>query len=69
MKEVSLSGLRCTTPSAYASIQGSPAYPNLHGVIQFSERPNAVLVQVSVEGLPYTEEKCSGRFYGFHLHG
>lgn len=68
MKEASFSGLRCTAPSAYAIIQGSPEHPALYGVIQFCERPQAILVQISVEGLPHTAGACSGRFFGLHLH-
>lgn len=69
MKEISSSPLRCLTPGAYANIAGSPDFPNLRGLVWFCKRPQGILVQVSLEGLPYTSGKCSGNFYGFHLHG
>lgn len=68
MNQFSANSPRCAVPSAIADIQGSPAYPNLHGRVKFYRRAHGVLVQVELEGLPTTPGDCEGHFFGFHLH-
>lgn len=51
-------------PSAIAVIRGSDAYPNLYGQVRFYPRPNCVMVEADIRGLPDTENG----FFGFHIH-
>ena len=60
-------------PAAFASLHGSPDYPDIHGTVFFFELPGALLIQASVRGLPCTSPKspslpCASHFFGFHLH-
>ncbi|MEE1032824.1 MAG: superoxide dismutase family protein [Ruminococcus sp.] len=56
---------RNVMPEIYAVIKGSPAYPDLQGMVTFSEVYNGTLVTGSMEGLP---DNQNGNFYGFHIH-
>lgn len=51
-------------PTAKAIIKGNDAHPEIHGEVLFYQRKCAVLVAISVSGLPQND---SG-FYGFHIH-
>jgi len=53
---------------AKADIRGSKDYPSVKGVVYFKEFPNHVVVTAKIEGLPQSDNKCSGRFFGFHIH-
>lgn len=53
--------------TATARINGSDAYPNLHGVVNFYQKQNGVLVTAQVQGLPHTSEYNSDIF-AFHIH-
>ena len=53
---------------AKAEIRGGRDYPNIKGVVFFKEYPNHVLVTARIEGLPQSTNKCTGRFFGFHIH-
>ena len=49
--------------SAKALLKGSSKYPDLHGVVNFKQMKNGVLVTVEVFNLPF--EKCKNEIYGF----
>lgn len=53
---------------AKANIKGSKDFPNLKGVIYFKQNPDSVLVTAKIEGLPQAKDKCTGRFFGMHIH-
>lgn len=55
-------------PSAAAVVLGGKEYPSLRGVVRFYETAQGVLVQASVQGLPYGEGPCDARIFGFHIH-
>lgn len=55
-------------PEACAKITGSEKYPSIQGEVLFYSIWQGTLVAAMVTGLPFTEGKCSGRFFGFHLH-
>ena len=55
-------------PHAAAVLRGSNRYPKLTGVVRFYQTMYGVLVEASVAGLPHSEQRCSGSFFGFHLH-
>ena len=52
--------------NAKALLKGSSKYPDLHGVVNFKQMKNGVLVTVEVFNLPF--EKCKNEIYGFHIH-
>lgn len=49
---------------AVANITGSPAFFQVRGKVQFTQRPGGVAVDAHIHGLPLTP---SG-FFAFHLH-
>ena len=53
---------------AKADIKGGRNYPGIRGVVYFKETPNHVLVTAKIDGLPQSNDKCAGRFFGFHIH-
>ena len=53
---------------AKADIKGGRNYPGIRGVVYFKETPNHVLVTTKIDGLPQSYDKCTGRFFGFHIH-
>lgn len=58
-----------TKPSdASAVISGSPAYPNIHGAVQFYRTRNGVLVAAEINGLPYSDGRCYHPVFAFHIH-
>lgn len=54
--------------TAGAVLRGSPDYPSITGEVGFYQTAVGVLVSVQVTGLPATDEVCSNRFFGFHIH-
>lgn len=56
-------------PHAFASIKGSPDYPNISGNVYFYQTKSGVLVVASVRGLPHGTGACPGAVLGFHIHG
>ncbi len=54
--------------NALAVINGSPAYPNIHGIVQFYRTRNGVLVAAEIQGLPHSSESCQTSIFGFHIH-
>lgn len=54
--------------SAHANIKGGKKYPKINGDIDFKETKDGVLLTAKVRGLPKSTNKCTGRFFGFHIH-
>ena len=54
-------------PTAQAIVRGSAQYPNLSGVVSFSEQCGGTLVTARVSGLP-DGSGCASRVFGFHIH-
>ena len=54
---------------AKAHIKGGKAYPKIDGTVTFKENKEGVLVTAKINGLPQSKDKCTGRFFGFHIHG
>ena len=52
----------CRLPSAFACVSGGREYPNLNGIVRFSQNCGGVLVTAEVMGLPRDD------FYAFHIH-
>lgn len=56
-------------PEAYAQINGSPSYPNLHGIVRFYSSGTGVIVNAEIYGLPAGEfSPCAPFIHGFHIH-
>lgn len=55
-------------PAAVAYLQGSPAFPNIHGAVAFRQTPLGCLVSARVAGLPVGEGVCQQPVFGFHIH-
>lgn len=60
--------LRTTTPEAYAFLYGSNAYPEVSGAAYLYPLWSGTLMLVEVSGLPFSEESCAERVFGFHIH-
>lgn len=54
--------------NAKAFIQGGKNFPNIKGTVYFKETKKGVLITAEINGLPKAENKCTGRFFGFHIH-
>ena len=55
-------------PDAYAQVRGDAAHSKIYGNVYFYGMYNGTLVVAEIYGLPNTEEKDNGNFYGFHIH-
>jgi len=55
-------------PTACAEIRGSIAYPSLHGLANFYQISNGVLLFVRATGLPSSTVSCGPTFFGLHIH-
>ena len=53
---------------AIAKIKGGKEYPKITGTVYFKETKNGVLITAKIHGLPQTNNSCTGRFFGFHIH-
>ena len=51
-------------PDAYAEIQGTADYPDIHGQVSFYDVFNGTIVTAEIQGLPAN----AGPFFGFHIH-
>lgn len=65
---LNLSMLLRQTPSAYAIINGSDQYPDLHGRTLFYQLEGSVFVCTEVSGLPKNADKCKQPIFAFHIH-
>lgn len=54
--------------NAKAEIKGNSKYPNIKGSVIFRETNNGILLTVNIEGLPKSQCRCQGNFFGFHIH-
>lgn len=54
--------------NAIAQIKGSIKYPKITGTVQFYQCKSGVLVTARIFNLPFSNEPCSNRIYGFHIH-
>lgn len=54
--------------TAKAHIKGGKKYPKIDGTVTFKETKEGVLVTAKIKGLPQSSNKCTGRFFGFHIH-
>lgn len=55
-------------PQAWASIAGSPSYPNIRGTVRFYQSLYGVYVVAAVRGLPTHTGYCNSPIFGFHIH-
>lgn len=55
-------------PCAVARIEGSCDYPEIRGCVWFYAARMGVMVAAEIEGLPEATGRCSGHFFGFHIH-
>ena len=55
-------------PNTYAIIKGNEKYPNIIGIVRFYQLRNGVLVAAEINGLPYSDNSCQQKIYGFHIH-
>ena len=53
---------------AAASITGSDSYPDLSGTVRFYQTKEGVVVCTEISGLPYSNDSCRRRIFGFHIH-
>ena len=53
---------------AAASITGSDSYPDLSGTVRFYQTKEGVVVCAEISGLPYSNDPCRQRIFGFHIH-
>lgn len=54
--------------TAKAHIKGGKQYPQIDGMVYFTETKNGVKVTTKIDGLPQSPNNCTGRFFGFHIH-
>lgn len=54
--------------NAKAYILGSKDYPKIKGTVDFKQTNFGVLVTANIYGLPKSGNKCTNRFFGFHIH-
>ena len=54
--------------TAKAHIKGSKKHPQINGIVTFKETKGGILVTSKISGLPQSSNKCTGRFFGFHIH-
>jgi Cu-Zn family superoxide dismutase len=55
-------------PAARAIVKGAPDYPEINGTVSFFQTGYGVLVITEIFGLPSSQGKCGGGFFGFHIH-
>ncbi len=54
--------------TAKAHIKGGKKYPKIDGTVTFKGTKEGVLVTAKIKGLPQSFNKCTGKFFGFHIH-
>ncbi len=54
--------------TAKAIIKGGKKYPKINGIVTFRETKNGVILTAKINNLPQSQDKCTGRFFGFHIH-
>ena len=53
---------------AIAHIKGGTKFPQIYGTVTFEEVINGIIVTAEISGLPQSSPRCTGRFFGFHIH-
>lgn len=53
---------------AKAIIKGGKKYPKINGTVYFNETKNGIIITAKINNLPQSKNKCTGRFFGFHIH-
>lgn len=54
--------------NAKANIKGGKEFPKINGIVTFKETKNGVILTANIKNLPQSKDKCSNRFFGFHIH-
>lgn len=54
--------------NAKAIIKGGNEYPRINGTVYFRESKDGVIITAKINNLPQSQNKCKGRFFGFHIH-
>ena len=54
--------------NAKSNIKGGRDYPEINGNVYFDKTKNGVVMTAKISGLPQSENNCTGRFFGFHIH-
>lgn len=54
--------------TAKANIKGGKSNPKITGTVTFKETKQGVLLTAKINGLPTSQGKCGGNFFGFHIH-
>ena len=55
-------------PEAYAEVEGSAQFPEIHGIVYFFEVYGGTIVMAEIYGLPDEEKQDIGKFFAFHIH-
>lgn len=55
-------------PDAYAKIQGTVNYPDIHGHVSFYDVFDGTIIIAELLGLPDSESTDTGAFFGIHIH-
>lgn len=54
--------------TAKATIKGGKNNPKIKGTVTFKQTKQGVLLTAKITGLPTPQNKCGGKFFGFHIH-
>lgn len=53
---------------AEARVAGSESFPDISGVVRFTQTDEGVVVCAEISGLPQSGQPCQGAVFGFHIH-
>ena len=53
---------------AKAFIKGGKKYSKINGIVTFRQTNKGVILTAKINNLPQSDDKCTGRFFGFHIH-
>ena len=56
-----------TKQTAICRLMGSNEYPNLRGIVLFTQNENNVLVRISISNFPVTRNKCNQAIASLHI--
>lgn len=65
---LNLSMLLRQQPDAFAVINGSEKYPDIHGRTVFYQLNGSTFVCTEMSGLPQSTDKCKQPVFAFHIH-
>ena len=68
INKVKLNCVLMEKPDAIAEIEGSEDYPQIYGRTLFYKVGQGVLVETEVDGLPWSDNVCGDRVFGYHIH-